>query len=86
MNKPINQNDLLAMIAALKAENDSLKAAKAKARPFGMKIGEKKALSVYGMGRFPVTLYAQQWQALLAKQAEILAYIEAHKAELSWKE
>jgi len=69
----------------LRAENEALKAKVNKASPFGMKVGAKGGVSIFGMGRFPVTLYAQQWQRLLARSADILAFIEAHKSELATK-
>ena len=51
-----------------------------------MKVSEKGALSVYGMGRFPVTLYKEQWLRLLAMADEIKAFIEANEANLKSKE
>lgn len=45
----------------------------------------KGALSVYGLGQFPVTLYRSQWERLLSAADEIAAYIEAHSAELTVK-
>jgi hypothetical protein len=59
---------LMAENAALKAaalENAALKAA-ANFKPIGFKVSEKGALSVYGLGRFPVTLYKGQWERLIA--------------------
>jgi hypothetical protein len=49
------------------------------------KISGKGALSIYGLQRFPVTLYADQWLALMAKSPEILAFIEKNKASLAMK-
>lgn len=51
------------------------------------KVSEKGAVSVYGMGRFPVTLYAEQWAKLVAPEvvAELLAFIEANRASLATK-
>lgn len=49
------------------------------------RVSEKGALSVYGMGRFPVTLYAAQWERLLAVGAQILAAIEANAETLERK-
>jgi hypothetical protein len=51
-----------------------------------MKVSEKGALSVYGMGRFPVTLYKEQWLRLLAMADEIKAFIAANDASLKTKE
>lgn len=57
---------LRAQIAALQAENELLKTVGTKVRELSFKVSEKKALSVYGLGRFPVTLYKEQWERLLA--------------------
>lgn len=73
---------------ALKAQNAALQA-KLDAKPtngLGMKVSAKGALSVYGMGRWPVTLYKSQWQTLLAKADAIQAFIKANEAALSVKE
>lgn len=71
MNKPVSQADLLAMITALQAENQALKTKAMAKRPISFKVSEKGCLSMYGLGRFPVTLYKSQWQALLANTAKI---------------
>lgn len=52
----------------------------------GLKVSEKGGLSVYGLGRFPVTLYASQWSALAEKMPEILAFIDANRDKLKTKE
>lgn len=52
----------------------------------GLKVSEKGGVSVYGLQRFPVTLYPQTWLTLLDKAAEIKAFIEANRDKLSWKE
>jgi hypothetical protein len=78
-------DDLQAQLKALKAENEALRAKKLK--PVTMKIGEKGGLSVYGINsRFPVSLYANQWQRLAPYLPEILAFIEANKDKMSFKE
>ena len=51
-----------------------------------MKVSEKGGLSVYGMGRFPITLYKEQWLKLLDLSAEIRAFIAANDAQLKTKE
>lgn len=51
-----------------------------------LKVSEKKALSLYGLGRFPVTLYREQWEKLLGYSETILAFIKAHDSELKTKE
>jgi hypothetical protein len=50
------------------------------------KIGEKGGLSVYGLGRFPVTLYYEQWNRLLGAGEDIKAFLEENKSKLKLKE
>lgn len=50
-----------------------------------LKVSPKAAVSIYGIGRFPVTLYQEQWKKLLAQGPAILAFIEANKDKLSVK-
>jgi len=50
-----------------------------------LKVSSKGALSVYGMGRWPVTLYKTQWQRLLSESAAIEAFITSHASELADK-
>ena len=73
-----------AELERLRKENASLK--KGAARGVSMKVSEKGGLSVYGMGRFPVTLYKEQWLKLLDLSEEIRAFIAAHDGELKTKE
>ncbi len=49
------------------------------------KVSEKAAVSVYGLGRFPVTLYLEQWETLLAHIGELREFIEANKSRLKTK-
>jgi len=51
-----------------------------------MKVSEKGAVSVYGMGRFPVTLYKEQWLKLLDMSDEIRTFISANESQLKTKE
>ena len=50
-----------------------------------LKVSEKGGVSVYGLGRFPVTLYKEQWAKLLAMADEIKAFIKEHDADLKAK-
>jgi len=77
-------DDLQAELERLRAENERLK--KSGSSKLAMKVSEKGALSVYGMGRFPVTLYKEQWLRLLAMADDIRAFIEAHEGSLKSKE
>ena len=74
------EDDLRAELQRLKAENESLKARRSGA--LSMKVSEKGGLSVYGLGRFPVTLYQEQWLKLLELSDEIRGFIRDHKPEL----
>ena len=77
-------DDLQAELERLRAENERLK--KSGGSKLAMKVSEKGALSVYGMGRFPVTLYKEQWLRLLAISDDIRAFIEANNDSLKTKE
>lgn len=57
--------DIKAELERLRAENEALKNKKSSGGALSMKVSEKGALSIYGMGRFPVTLYKEQWTKLL---------------------
>jgi hypothetical protein len=76
--------DLKAEIERLKAENAALK--KPTRGTLSMKVSEKGALSVYGMGRFPVTLYKEQWLKLLGIADDIQAFIKENDSKLKVKE
>ncbi len=79
-----NEDQLKAEIEKLKAENEKLK--KPSRGTISMKVSEKGGLSVYGLGRFPVTLYKEQWSKLLAVSNDILEFIEQHQDQLKTKE
>jgi len=49
------------------------------------KVGEKGGVSVYGLGRFPVTLYYEQWQRLLGAADELRLFLEENKGKLKLK-
>lgn len=70
-------------MAQLKLENEKLKSRPASR--LSLKVSEKGALSLYGMGKFPVTLYREQWAKVFAAKDEIEAFIAAHSAELKSK-
>jgi len=80
----MSENDnAAAELERLRAENAALK--KASSRGLSLKISEKGGLSVYGLGRFPVTLYKEQWLKLLEMAPEIRAYIQANADQLKTK-
>ena len=76
--------DVQAELARLRAENEALKQKRNSA--VSMKVSEKGAVSVYGLGRFPVTLYQEQWTKLLAMAGEIKTFIEENRSRLKAKE
>lgn len=78
------QTELLAELERLKAENAALKARGNKA--ISMKVSDKGGVSVYGLGRFPVTLYQEQWLKLLDLGDEIRAFIKENEGRLKKKE
>ena len=78
------QDDTQAELARLKAENERLKASQS--RGMSLKVSEKGGLSVYGLGRFPVTLYKEQWIKLLAMADDIRAFLKDNDAKLKSKE
>ena len=75
--------DLRAELERLKAENERLRTQRA--RSVSLKVSEKGGVSLYGLGRFPVTLYKEQWTKLLGMADEIRAFIKEHDAELKTK-
>jgi len=76
--------DLKAELERLKAENDALN--KRRSSAVSMKVSEKGAVSVYGLGRFPVTLYQEQWNKLLSMAGEIQQFIADNRDKLKVKE
>jgi hypothetical protein len=79
-----NEADLKAELERLRAENEALKSRGA--RGVSLKVSEKGAVSVYGMGRFPVTLYQEQWIKLLDMGDEIRTFIKDNESKLKKKE
>lgn len=76
--------ELEAEIERLRRENESLKQ-KEGPRGLSLKVSQKGAVSLYGMGRFPVTLYKEQWERVLDMADEIRAFLREHDAELKKK-
>lgn len=79
----MSDDDLKAELERLRQENAALK--KESASGLRLKVSEKGALSVYGMGRFPVTLYKEQWLKLLNISDDIRAFIAANERQLKSK-
>ena len=70
----------------LKAEIEALKQSNKRTGAVSLKVSEKGAVSVYGLGRFPVTLYKEQWEKLLGLSEEIKSFIQENKERLKTKE
>jgi hypothetical protein len=79
-----SDEDLKAEIERLRPENEALK--KPTRGQMSLKVSEKGGLSVYGLGRFPVTLYKEQWIRLLAMADEIRNFIRENDSALKTKE
>jgi len=79
----MSDEEVRSELERLKAENERLKGQQA--RGLSLKVSEKGALSVYGLGRFPVTLYKEQWTKLLAMADDIKAFLEENDARLKSK-
>jgi hypothetical protein len=80
-----SEEQLQAEIERLRAENDALKKPAARGQ-MSLRVSEKGGLSVYGLGRFPVTLYREQWEKLLGMADEIRRFIRDNDALLKRKE
>jgi hypothetical protein len=79
----MSEEDLRAELERLKAENEGLKSQATRAT--SIRVSEKGGVSVYGLGRFPVTLYKEQWLKLLDMAEDIRAFIAANEAKLKTK-
>jgi hypothetical protein len=79
----MSEQDLQAELERLKAENEALKAKTSRAT--SIRVSEKGAVSVYGLGRFPVTLYKEQWLKLLDMTETIRRFIAENEANLKTK-
>jgi hypothetical protein len=79
---------LQAALTRMNSENQALKAKEAKRSTISCKVSEKGCLSVYGLGRYPTTLYRQQWERLLTPSTieTINAFIAANAGQLKVKE
>lgn len=80
----MNELEMQAELERLRAENAKLK--NKNAAGLSLKVSEKGAVSLYGLGRFPVTLYKEQWLRILASAPEIETFIRENEAKLKTKE
>ena len=81
----MNPEEMQAELERLKAENEALKKPAARGT-ISFKVSEKGAVSVYGLGRFPVTLYKEQWEKLLDRGDEIRTFMVDNASKLKLKE
>lgn len=81
MATEMTNEQIKAELERLRAENASLK----ESRKLSYKVSEKGGVSTYGLGRFPVTLYKEQWLRLLDAADEIRSFMKAHDSELKVK-
>ncbi|MEP6491227.1 MAG: hypothetical protein ABJF01_01025 [bacterium] len=79
----MSDDEMRAELERLRKENESLK--KGAAKGVSMKVSEKGGLSVYGLGRFPITLYKEQWTKLLDLSEQIREFIITNDAALKTK-
>jgi hypothetical protein len=79
----VADEDLRAELERLRKENETLK--KGAIRGVSLKVSEKGGVSVYGLGRFPITLYKEQWAKLLEMSDQIKAFIAENDAQLKTK-
>jgi hypothetical protein len=80
----MSDEDLKAEIERLRAENEKLK--NKGVRGLSLKVSEKGGVSLYGVGRFPVTLYKEQWRKILDMAPEIEAFMKENDSRLKAKE
>ena len=78
-----NDNEMQSELERLRAENEALKRTTSKG--LSLRVSEKGGVSVYGLGRFPVTLYKEQWLRLLDMTSDIRAFIQANETQLKIK-
>jgi len=83
----MTEESIEAKLARLEAENQALKQqVERKPGELRLKVSEKGGLSIYGLGRFPVTLYKEQWNRLLDHVDEIREFLKANDQQLKAKQ
>jgi hypothetical protein len=81
-----NPEELQAELDRLRAENEALKAKAEDKRRVYLKVSDKGGVSLYGLGRFPITLYVEQWETVLGMADEIRAFLRDNASRLKRKE
>ena len=79
----MTDDDLKLELERLREENERLKGERG--RGVSLKVSEKGAVSVYGLGRFPVTLYKEQWAKVLDMAQDIRTFIKENEGKLKTK-
>lgn len=80
----MSDEEMKAELERLRSENEKLK--QRGSRATSLKVSEKGGVSVYGLGRFPVTLYKEQWTRLLEMADEIRAFMKENEPKLKSKD
>ena len=80
----MNEEEMKAELERLKAENEALR--KGNNKGTSLRVSDKGGVSVYGLGRFPVTLYKEQWTKLLDMADDIRAFIKENDSKLKAKQ
>ena len=78
-----NDSEIQSELERLRAENEALKRTTSKG--LSLRVSEKGGVSVYGLGRFPVTLYKEQWLRLLDMASDIRVFIQTNETQLKVK-
>lgn len=84
----INRDDFATVeeyVAALEAQNKAMQAKAIAGNELRLKVSDKGGLSVYGLGRFPVTLYKSQWLRLFSHAQTIVEFLKEHDSEFAEK-
>jgi hypothetical protein len=80
------QEDMQAELERLRAENEALKAKNEDKRRVYLKVSDKGGVSLYGLGRFPITLYVEQWETVLGMTDEIREFLASNASRLKRRE
>lgn len=81
----MSEMDMKAELEKLRRENEELKQSKKRGGALSLKVSQKGAVSLYGMGRFPVTLYKEQWAKVIEFADEIKKFIDENQSSLKSK-